>query len=122
MKGHIIENKFQDKPLFLVVDLNTNSLDYSRNTHVCDFFNFIFRNGIFPKINRPTRVTKSSATIIDHILKITLIDSHIQNGIIKTDINDHFVAFSLLKTNLEQTNIKKTIIKRDINEDSMEYF
>ena len=122
MKAHIIENKFQDKPLFLVVDLNTNSLDYSRNTHSCDFFNFIFRNGIFPKINRPTRVTKSSATIIDHILKITLIDLHIQNGIIKTDINDHFVAFSLLKTNLEQTNIKKTIIKRDINEDSMEYF
>ena len=67
-------------------------------------------------------MTKSSATIIDHILKITLIDSHIQNGIIKTDINDHFVAFSLLKTSLEETKIKKTIIKRDINEDSMEYF
>ena len=40
MKGHIIENKFQDKPLFLVVDLNTNSLDYSRNTHVCDLISF----------------------------------------------------------------------------------
>ena len=118
MKGHIIKNKFQEKPLFLVGDLNINSLDYSRNIHVRDFFNFVFQNGIFHVINRPTRV---SATIIDHILTNTLIDSDIQSGIIKTDISDHFAVFSLLKTNLEQTNIKKTIIKRDINEDSTKY-
>ena len=67
-------------------------------------------------------MTKSKATIIDHILINTLIDSHIQIGIIKTDISDHFAVFSLLKTNFEQTNIKKTIIKRGINEDSMKYF
>ena len=122
MKDHIIKNKFQEKPFFLVGDLNINSLDYSRNTHVRDFFNFVFQNGIFPVINRPTRVTKSSATVIDHILTNTIIDSHIQSGIIKTDISDHFAVFSLIKTNFKQTNIKKTIIKRDINEDSMKYF
>ena len=116
MKGHIIKSKFQEKPLFLVGDLNINSLDYSRNTHVCDFFNFVFQNGIFPVINKPTRVTKLSATIIDHIPTNALIDSHIQSGIIKTDISDHF---SLIKTNLEQIIINKTIIERDINKDSM---
>ena len=94
MKGHIIKIKFQEKPLFLVGDLNINSLDYSRNTHVRDFFNFLFQNDIFPVINRPTRVTKSSAAIIDHIVTSTLIDSHIQSGIIKTDISDYFAVFS----------------------------
>ena len=118
MKGHIIQNKFQEKPLFLGGDLNINSLDYSRNTHVRDFFNFAFQNCIFPVINRPTRVTKSKATVIDHILTNTIIDSHIQSGIIKTDISDHFAVFSLIKTNLEQTNIKKD----HIDEDSMKYF
>ena len=122
MKGHIIENKFQEKPLFIVGDLNINSLDYSRNIHVHDFFNFDFQNSIFPVINRPTKVTKSSATLIDHILTKTVIDTHTQSGIIKTDTSDHFAVLSLNKTNLEQTNIKKTIIKRDINEDSMKYF
>ena len=73
-------------------------------------------------MNRPTRVTKSSATVIDNILTNTIIDSHIQSGIIKTNISDHFTVFSLIKTNFKQTNIKKTIIKRDINEDSMKYF
>ena len=122
MKGHIIKNKFQEKPLFLVGDLNIKSLDYSRNTHVCDFFLFVFQKGIFPVIIRPIRVTKSSATVIYHILKNTIISSHIQSGTIKTDVSGHFAVFSLIKTNLEQTNIKKTIIKRDINEDSMKYF
>ena len=93
MKGQIIKNKFQEKPLFLVGELNINSLDYSKNTYVCNFFNFAFQNGIFPVINRPTRVTKSRATIIDHILTNTITDSHIQSRMIKTDISDHFAFF-----------------------------
>ena len=43
-------------------------------------------------INRPTRVAKSSATVTDHILTNTIIDSHIQSGIIKTDISDNFAV------------------------------
>ena len=38
MKGHIIKNIFEEKPLFLAGDLNINSLDYSRKIHVRDFF------------------------------------------------------------------------------------
>ena len=79
MKDHIIKNKFQEKSLFLVGDLNINSLDYSRNMHICDFFNFVFQNGIFPVIKRPTRVSKSSATVTGHILTNAIIDSHIIN-------------------------------------------
>ena len=82
------------------------------DTDICDFLNFFFQNGLFPVINRPTRVTKSSATVIDRIV----------SGLIKTDICDHFAVFYLLKINLEQANIKKAIIKRDINEDIMKYF
>ena len=104
------------KPLFLVGDRNMNSLDYLLNTNVRDFFNLIFHNGIFPLINRPPRVTKSSATIIDHVLPNTIIDSEAESGMIKIDISDHFAAFALIKTSLVQPNILKTFIKRDINE------
>ena len=74
MKGHIIKNKFQEKSLFIASDLNINSLEYPRNTHVRDFFNFVFQIGLFPMINRPTRVTTLSVTVVDHILTNTLID------------------------------------------------
>ena len=88
--------KNQGKPLFSVGDLNINSLDHSIGTNVRDFFKLIFENGIFPLINRPTRVTKSSARIIDHVLTNTIIES----GIIKTDISDHFAVFVLMRTSL----------------------
>ena len=96
-------------------------MDYSRNAHVRDFLNF-FQNDIFPVINRPTRMTKSTATVIDRNQTNTIIDLHVQSRTIKTDISDHFAVFSLIKTNLEQTNITKTTIKRDINEDSTKCF
>ena len=99
--------KNQEKPLFFVGDLNINSLDYLINTNVCDFFNLIFQNGIFPLINRPTRITKSSATIIDHVLTNTIIESEVKSGIIKTNISDHFAVFALTRTSLVEPNIKK---------------
>ena len=86
--------KNHGKPLFLVGDLNINSLDYSINTNILDFFS------VFPLVNRPTRVTKSSATIIDHVLTNTIIDSKVQSGITKTDISNHFAVFALIKTSL----------------------
>lgn len=43
MKGDIIKNKFQSKPTLLVDDLNINSFNYSRNTHVHDIFNLVFK-------------------------------------------------------------------------------
>ena len=103
-------------------DFNINSLDYSRNRIVRDFFNFAFQNGIFLVIYGPTRVTKNSATIIDHILTNTITGSPLHSGIVKTDISDRFALFYLLKSNFEQSSTKNIVIKRDINETSIEHF
>ena len=72
----VLVNKFkgQEKQIFLAGDFNINSLDYSRNTRVLDFFNLAFQNSIFPFINRPARVTKTSAAIIDNILTNSITD------------------------------------------------
>ena len=45
-------------------------------------------------IIRPIRVKKSSARKIDHALTNTIIDSEVQNGIIKIRINSHFAVFA----------------------------
>ena len=59
----------------------------------------IFKNGIFPVINRPTWITKTSENAIDHILTNTMLDFEARSGIIKNDISDHFGIFCVLKTN-----------------------
>ena len=82
-------------------DFNINSLDNSQNTIVREFFNLAFQNSISPIINRQTRVTKTSAKIIDHILTNTIIDSPLHKGIVKTDISGHLAVFCLLQLNFE---------------------
>ena len=101
---------------------NINSLEYSIHKNVCDFFSLVFRNSLFTLINRPTKVTKSRAIIIGDVLTNTIRDSKVQGRMLKTDINDHFTVFSLMKTSLIESNIKKTFKERNINEDSAKYF
>ena len=55
-------SKHSTKSFFLVGDSNLNSLDYASSTPVKNFFNLAFENGVFPVINRTTRVTWASAT------------------------------------------------------------
>ena len=79
-----------NKAAFLLEDFNLNVLDYNTNKVVKNFFNLVFQNGFLPLIQRPTRVTRTSATTIDHILTNTVLENKIQPGIIKTDISDYF--------------------------------
>ena len=44
-------------------------------------------------INKPTRVTKNTATAIDHIFINSVTTSKFKTGIIKSDISDHFPIF-----------------------------
>ena len=54
---------------------------------------------MIPNINKPTRITRNTATVIDHIITNTVIsDIKHRSGIIKTDISDHFPIVSALNT------------------------
>ena len=52
---------------------------------------------MIPTINKPTRVTRNTATAIDHIITNTVIGGiQHRSGIIKTDVSDHFpIVFAL---------------------------
>ena len=48
-----------------------------------------------PLINKPTRVTKCSATLIDNIFCNNVFHTDIFQGICCTDVSDHFPIFSI---------------------------
>ena len=61
-----------------------------------------------PSINRPIRVTISSATPIDIIFTNRTFNKFLKKGIIKTSISDHFVIFPLIiKVSNERTKNRK---------------
>ena len=97
-------------------------MDYSSNEHVKDFFDASFQNYFVPLINRPTRVTRKSATCIDHILTNSFSDSEIETGIFKNDMSDHFPVFCNIKTNVSTNSDKTIIYKRTFNEESVDDF
>ena len=70
LKDFTNKAKNNGKDLYIVGDLNLNLLDHSTNSKVKDYLNILFQNLLIPMINKPTRVSKSNATIIDHILFI----------------------------------------------------
>ena len=87
----------ENKEIYKIGDMKINSLDYSSNNKVKSLINILFKNGFIPTINKPTRVTCNSLTIIDHIFINNFIDHEINPGIIKTDISDHFPIFIINK-------------------------
>ena len=123
MNTFLANSKTTDKTCFLVRDLNLNLIDYQSNAKVRNFVNLIFQHSLVPIVNKPTRVTKNNATLIDCIITNSFTDQENLTGILKTDISDYFPNFNIsMKRGLDSNDKKVTIKKRIINADSIEKF
>ena len=114
--------KNNGKDLYIVGDMNLNLLDHSTNSKVKEYLNIVFQNLLIPMINKPTRVSKSNATIIDHILTNSFLNTDCSTGIIKIDISDHFPIFLISNEKISENTKHITIQKRVINDQSILYF
>ena len=97
---------------------------------VCEYSNRfceqLFTSSFFPLINKPTRITQHTATLIDNIFTNDLdqIESSI-NGLIYSDISDHLPIFHLasLSSNTDDFTEKgNDMYKRIVNKDSLASF
>ena len=112
-----------NKLFYATEDFNLNVLDYSKNEKVTKFLNLTFEYGLVPVINKPTRVTKNTATAIDYIVTNSLLHRTINTRIIKLDISDHFPIFLIAETERRMTpEGKVAITKRLINNKAKEKF
>lgn len=79
------------------------------------FVEVIFSYGLVPLITKPTRITAHSATLIDNIFtNNTNVLS--KNGLIISDLSDHFPIYSAIATDHHSEKGRHHIIVRDINE------
>ena len=78
-----------------------------------------------PTINKPTRVTKDTATVIDHIVTNCILNSDFKSAIVKEDLCDHFrvIFINKFKGDLTHTDdTGKCAYKRDFNESASNCF
>ena len=71
-------------------DFNLNLLDHDTNRKIQRFLNIVYRNGMILTINKPTRVTRKTTAVIDHILTNSFTDTVFKTAIFKSGISDHF--------------------------------
>ena len=84
--------------------------------------NLIYQNGMIPTINKPTRVTKKTATAIDHIITNSFVENTFKTAIIMSDVSDHFpVCIFIPSANLFTKNVIYQY-KRIINDEKIEAF
>ena len=90
-----------------IVELMEQS--YHENAKAKYFYDNIFEKGAIPIINRPTRISEHSASLIDNILTTDIFNNSLKKGIIKSDVSDHFPIFfsiRLTKEKLQEGPIK----------------
>jgi exonuclease III len=84
-------NKKLSAPLVLSGDFNINLLHIDSNSKVQDFADIVYSNFMFPSIYGPTRLTSTTASLIDNIF---VTDPHIKlSGLLTVDISDHLPIF-----------------------------
>jgi len=70
-------------------DFNIDLLKADTHAPTADFTNCIFSHSFFPTINKPTRITEMSATLIDNIFTNFSSNYNLIPSIICSDISDH---------------------------------
>ena len=114
--------KAEKKTCYLMGDWNINLLSYDSHEDTSSFVDMMYSYGFLPLINRPTRVTKSSATIIDNIFSNESAASiNSSQGILVTDISDHFPVFHISKC-FNDPDEKIFVTKRSFTEKNKDKF
>ena len=81
---------------YLMGDYNINLLKNASDNPTSEFLDLMFSSSFIPLINKPTRVTHNTATIIDNIFANKYEnDNKFMTGILTTDISDHYPIFHI---------------------------
>lgn len=107
-------------PIYIMGDYNVNIFNYS-GQHAKNLVNLFHTYSFFCTINKPTRVTNTSATIIDHIWTNN-IENHIKSGIIFDSTSDHFPVFSQFSLSSGVTSDHSTFTSRNFTTEAIEAF
>ena len=114
-----IEKVGSNNELIMGMDHNMDLLKSDKNCNTKVFLDTILDNKLFPLITRPTRVTKSSATLIDNLMISRDLYQNSLSGIIINDMSDHMPCISVLPNTISQKGETITIHSRDMKGDNI---
>ncbi len=115
----LIRLRPQSHNIILGTDQNFDYIKVNDHRPTSLLLNTFVSNGLVPCINRPTRVTHLSATLIDNIYLNANLYKNCCSGILISDLSDHFPIIVCVgnKSSSESTEPKHiTFSYRDLND------
>ena len=90
-----------NKAVYVMGDFNIDLLKCEKSNFSHDFLLSLQSCYLIPTVDKPTRVHRNSATLIDNIF-VNIPDQIIASGNIISDISDHFSQFCVVKSSKDK--------------------
>lgn len=106
--------------IILAGDFNINLIKFNDHDLTNDFLNTLISHSFLPLITMPTRITQTSATLIDNIFSNRQTNSF-ESGLIYSSISDHLPVF-YLGVEIQNANVKIDVKKRNMSKTNIDLF
>ena len=116
-------NTFDNQEVYILGDLNINLINKQKHipNGIKRYKEFCSLYGLEQLISTPTRVTKNSSSILDHILTNST-DRVSQSGVIDTGLSDHQLIYCTRKITRTKFNSHKNITIRSLKNYSQDVY
>ena len=108
----------ENKDIVLLGDFNIDILKIDAQTNSSKLLEMLMNFKLSPLITLPTRVTSTSATLIDHIYKSVSSDNVVA-GTLLSDITDHFINFMIIDQDKPYRELPKKKSYRSYHENNI---
>ena len=104
--------KREDKPTVMTGDFNTDLLQTDRDNTIEQFYDNFTEKHFIPLVTVPTRIAKSSKTLIDNIFTNRFVEGT-TSGNLTIGISDHMPQFCIIPKEQDQKDRVNLIYKHD---------
>lgn len=116
MNSLLTHDCLRSKRCYIMGDFNINLLNCSTHAATSDFVDNMFSFSYVPLINRPTRISATSATLIDNIFSNNVNVNFSKCGILRTDLSDHLPIFHI--TRCKKHTLTRSVITKPVINDA----
>ena len=106
------------KVTFMLGDFNLDLLKYQDHPHIGEFLGNMLSHSFFPTIRNPTRITETSATLLDNIFT-NCIRNNFSAAVIYSDISDHLPVAVRIETGVPKNKLHNFYTSRSFDSVSL---
>ena len=103
----------RNKKVVICGDFNIDLLQYDKQACINDFVDLMYSLGLTPVVNKPTRITEHSSTLIDNIFLNEVVNSN-TSGVLIADVSDHLPIFTIINGENVQRKVDHNVKSKHI--------